>query len=121
MSKPIGYVVVYFGHQESVNERFLFHILYDTEEAANSKVARWVTTPFYRCPVVHPVGVTPTDAGLREAARDCADELEAEVEDRYLHTKDHPAMRPRYDRDMEAVIAVRAALSPREVENESGT
>ena len=48
---------------------------------------------------------------LRKALRECADELEAEIEDRYGHgIKEHPAMRRRYERDMETVRAARATL-----------
>lgn len=48
---------------------------------------------------------------LRALLKDCADDLAGEVESRYQGIKDHPAMTPRYERDMEPVIAARAALA----------
>lgn len=39
-----------------------------------------------------------------------ADDCEAEVEHRYKGIKDHPAMTPKYERDMDAVRRARAAL-----------
>lgn len=39
-----------------------------------------------------------------------ADDCEAEVEHRYKGIKDHPAMTPRYERDMDTVRRARAAL-----------
>ena len=55
--------------------------------------------------------LTETETELRRIVKDLADELEAEVEHRYASTKDHPAMKDRYDRDMEAVLRARAALT----------
>lgn len=49
-------------------------------------------------------------AQLRLALKDCADDLEAEIEARYANTKDHPAMKRRYDRDMETVRRARLLL-----------
>jgi hypothetical protein len=48
---------------------------------------------------------------VEEALAACADELAAELAYRYRQSKDHPAMRTRYDRDMEVVIQARAALA----------
>lgn len=48
---------------------------------------------------------------LEQALRDCADDLEHEIENRYLGYKDHPAMRSKYERDMGVVIRARAALA----------
>lgn len=48
-------------------------------------------------------------AELEVALRECADDLEAEVRDRYAPL--HPAMEHRYRRDMEPVRKVRALLS----------
>ena len=42
---------------------------------------------------------------------DAADELASEVEHRYEHVKDHPAMTPKYDRDMDTVTRIRAFLA----------
>jgi chromosome segregation ATPase len=47
---------------------------------------------------------------LREALQECADSLEAYVEHEYVSTKDHPAMKWRYERDMEDVYRARALL-----------
>lgn len=49
-------------------------------------------------------------ARLEGALRFCADDLEAEVEDRYRGTKDHPAMTHKYERDLEPVTVARALL-----------
>lgn len=48
---------------------------------------------------------------LRGLLKACADELEDQVEGHYAQTKDHPAMKRRYDRDMQPVLDARAALS----------
>jgi hypothetical protein len=49
---------------------------------------------------------------LREALKECADDLEAEVEARYSHgIKEHPAMAPKYARDMEPVVKARSLLA----------
>ncbi len=54
------------------------------------------------------------NARLRELLTECANDLEAEVESRYVRTKDHPAMALRYERDMEPVIAARALIGDAE-------
>jgi hypothetical protein len=48
---------------------------------------------------------------LRAALKDCADDLESEVKHRYDRIGDHPAMAPKYERDMEPVKAARALLA----------
>jgi hypothetical protein len=48
---------------------------------------------------------------LREALRECADELEVVVEDRYKDTKDYPSEKRRYDRDIAPVLRARDLLS----------
>ena len=50
----------------------------------------------------------------REALEVVTSDLEAEINDRYGSTKDHPAMRRRYDRDMEPVLIARKALDTQE-------
>ena len=50
----------------------------------------------------------------REALEVVTSDLEAEINDRYGSTKDHPAMRRRYDRDMEPVLIARKALGTQE-------
>lgn len=52
----------------------------------------------------------PVIVKLREMLRECADDLEAEIEGQYSGMKDHPAMKRRYDRDMDTVIRARAVL-----------
>ena len=47
---------------------------------------------------------------LAVAARECADDLEAEIKARYSGTLDYPTMRDRMKRDMEPVTALRALL-----------
>ena len=47
---------------------------------------------------------------LEAALKECAAELESEIEYRYLRTKDHPSIKPDYDRDMVTVTQARAAL-----------
>ncbi|MDR7229932.1 hypothetical protein J2X45_001013 [Caulobacter sp. BE264] len=47
---------------------------------------------------------------LEQALTECADDLAAEIEERYRETKDHPAMKRRYDRDMTPVENARALL-----------
>jgi hypothetical protein len=47
---------------------------------------------------------------LRALLKECADELADQVEGQYAKTKDHPAMKRRYDRDMQLVRDARAAL-----------
>lgn len=48
---------------------------------------------------------------LRSLLKECADDLAAEIEHRYDRVKDHPAMLPRYERDMEPVTKARTALA----------
>jgi hypothetical protein len=48
---------------------------------------------------------------LRAALKDCSDELAEFIEHHYAKTKDHPAMKRRYDRDMTTVLAARALLN----------
>lgn len=50
-------------------------------------------------------------ADAREALSECADDLQREIEDRYASTLDHPAIRPKYERDMATVARARAALA----------
>ena len=52
-----------------------------------------------------------TIARMREALAECADDLAAEIEHRYDRIKDHPAMTPKYERDMVTVRRARAALA----------
>jgi hypothetical protein len=47
---------------------------------------------------------------LRMALKDCADDLESELNGRYTGMKDHPAMKSRYDRDMPSVLVARNLL-----------
>lgn len=51
-----------------------------------------------------------TVAKLREMVRELSDDLEAELNGRYEGTKDHPAMKRRYDRDLEPVLRARSLL-----------
>ena len=44
---------------------------------------------------------------LREALRECADELEVVVEDRYRDTKGYPSEKRKYDRDIAPVLLSR--------------
>jgi hypothetical protein len=46
-----------------------------------------------------------------EALEAAAEELAGEIECRYESTKDHPAMKWRYERDMETVTEARATLA----------
>jgi hypothetical protein len=48
---------------------------------------------------------------LREALRECADELEVVVEERYRNTKDYPSEKRKYDRDIAPVLKARDLLS----------
>lgn len=54
-------------------------------------------------------------AELEGALRDCADDLEAEVRDRwcYMNGRPHPAMQPKFDRDMQPVDRARSLLGDR--------
>jgi len=47
---------------------------------------------------------------LRAALKECSDELAEYVEAHYAETKDHPAMKRRYDRDMQSVLDARRVL-----------
>lgn len=55
-------------------------------------------------------------AELRVLLKDCADDLEAEVDARYGETS-KKCMPHRYERDMASVIAARAALKGEKIEN----
>jgi hypothetical protein len=48
---------------------------------------------------------------LREALRECADELEVVVEERYRDIKDYPSEKRKYDRDIAPVLKARDLLS----------
>lgn len=52
-------------------------------------------------------------AKVREALRECADDLEAEVKGRYVDASEmvHPALRTRFSRDMEPVYRAREAFA----------
>ena len=47
---------------------------------------------------------------LQAMLKEVADELAEWIEHNYQHTKDHPAMRGRYERDMETVYRAWAML-----------
>jgi hypothetical protein len=47
---------------------------------------------------------------VREALRESADDLEASVKAEYGYPDIHPAMKHKFDRDMEPVVKARAAL-----------
>jgi len=47
---------------------------------------------------------------LRALVKDLADDVAAEVEGHYRDIKDHPAMRPKYERDMANVYRARRVL-----------
>ena len=49
-------------------------------------------------------------ASLRELVKDLADDLESEVEGHYIGVKDHPAMTPKFERDMANVRKARRVL-----------
>lgn len=73
-----------------------------TEDEANAEVSRLRAAPEVAGP-----------ENWRELLTECADDLEAELLDRYGHGKAediHPAMRPKFDRDMEPVRKARAIL-----------
>ncbi|MGO9849832.1 MAG: hypothetical protein ACLPKT_25500 [Methylocella sp.] len=48
---------------------------------------------------------------IRVLLKELADDLEAEVEGHYQGIKDHPAMTPKYERDMSNVKKARALLA----------
>lgn len=52
-----------------------------------------------------------TIAALREALKECADDLASEIEARFNSVKRHPAMANKYERDMVPVNNARAALA----------
>lgn len=47
---------------------------------------------------------------LSKALKDCADDLEAEIEERYRDSKAHPPTRIKYRRDMDVVLTARNLL-----------
>lgn len=47
---------------------------------------------------------------LRVALREVTDDLADKIEGEYAHTKDHPDVKRRYDRDMAVVIVARMLL-----------
>lgn len=47
---------------------------------------------------------------LRKHLTECADSLESEILDRFGSSKDHPAIRRKFERDMQDVIDARAAM-----------
>ena len=51
---------------------------------------------------------------LRAALKECADDLEAELNGRYANTLDYPSQRIKYDRDMTSVRAARTLLGNNE-------
>lgn len=55
--------------------------------------------------------LTQENARLREALEDCTEELGNEILARYSGMLDHPAMKQRYDRDMNSVYAARQILT----------
>lgn len=50
-------------------------------------------------------------AELMEALRECAEDLACELTGRYVSTMDHPAIKPKFERDMKPVYEARALLS----------
>lgn len=56
------------------------------------------------------------NARLREALEECADDLEAEVNDRYPPSQmaAYPDQQRKRERDMQPVVKARAALAPQE-------
>lgn len=50
-------------------------------------------------------------ADMLIALKECADELADELEGRYAGTKNHPAVTPKYKRDMETVVRARAVIA----------
>lgn len=51
-------------------------------------------------------------AALRGSLTECADDLAAEIENRYSHgIKEHPAMKNRYERDMAPIVRAREILA----------
>ena len=47
---------------------------------------------------------------LKALLKDCADDLAAEIDVRYISIKQHAAMKPRYEREMAIVYAACQAL-----------
>ena len=64
----------------------------------------------------------PTCAAMREALRECADDLQSEIDARYAGTQNkYPSEMRRYQRDIEPVTRARAALAtPREGGSDGG-
>jgi hypothetical protein len=62
----------------------------------------------------HMLKVSVEITRLRAALKECADGLAEYVEHHYDRTKDHPAMKRRYDRDMQPVIDARKLLGVHE-------
>ncbi|QQE90460.1 hypothetical protein [Azotobacter chroococcum] len=58
---------------------------------------------------------------LRKHLAECADSLESEILDRFGSSKDHPAMRRKFECDMQDVIEARAALGKGGGQNGSKT
>ena len=48
---------------------------------------------------------------LRAALRECANDLECELNGRYDQTLDYPSQRAKFDRDMQPVLAARKLLN----------
>lgn len=51
---------------------------------------------------------------LLEALKLCVDALAVEIEDRYGDSKNHPARKHKYDRDMSIVLTARAVIEKAE-------
>ncbi|WP_349573096.1 ead/Ea22-like family protein [Azotobacter salinestris] len=58
---------------------------------------------------------------LRKHLAECSDSLESEILDRYGSSKDHPAMRSKFERDMQEVIDARAAMGKGGAQNGTKT
>jgi hypothetical protein len=56
------------------------------------------------------MAATRSVVGVRAVFQAVTDSLEAEIEARYDKLKDHPAMKPKYDRDMADVLAAKQLL-----------
>lgn len=57
---------------------------------------------------------------LKSTLSECASGLECEIEARYADTKDHPAMKRRYERDMEPVSRACALVAGKTAETGVG-
>lgn len=75
--------------------------------------SNWTTPAAHREGYRYLAPVTPASvvAALVEALAECADDLEAEIAARYAGADAYPSEARRRDRDMEPVIAARAALA----------